>query len=211
MFTGIIENCVSVDRVDSQGTGMRIHLPAPSPDWAVEEGESVAVSGVCLTVAALFDPKTGNSVPDGTPGAQMAFDLSQETLERTWFGELGPGARVNLERAMRMNDRLSGHMVSGHVDGGASLVAIEDPGDGGFVYRFEVDENLSRYLIEKGSIGIDGISLTVVQPVGRRFDVALIPLTLDCTNLGSAEIGRRFNIEVDMVGKWIEKLLSERE
>lgn len=219
MFTGIIEGCPRVLHVEPQGTGLRVWIPAPTADWAVVEGESVASCGCCLTVVELREPlwegaeapsagtEVGERVPQGTPGATMVFDLSAETLSRTHFGGLQPGTPVNLERAMQLGERLSGHMVSGHVDGGATLVERRDSGDGGQVFSFEVDEGLERYLIEKGSVCLDGISLTVVEPVGRRFDVALIPLTLDVTNLGAAEVGQRFNVEADLVGKWIEKMI----
>lgn len=207
MFTGIIEACVPVRSVQPQGSGLRILLPAPSPDWAVSEGESIATCGCCLTVVHCQDPKTGARVPANTPGADMLFELSKETLDRTWFGSLSEGTPVNLERSMRLGDRLSGHIVSGHVDGGGELTRIEDPGDGGLLYHFRVDPKLSRYLIEKGSVGIDGISLTVCEPQAGRFFVALIPVTLAATNLGSAKVGQRFNIEADQVGKWIERLL----
>ncbi len=138
----------------------------------------------------------------------MVFDLSAETLDRTHFGQLRVGQELNVERAMLPTDRLSGHLVSGHVDGGGTLVGKRDSGDGGSVYTFEVDEGLERYLIEKGSVTLDGISLTVVEPLDRRFDVALIPVALEVTNLGRAEVGQRINVEVDLVGKWIEKLVA---
>jgi riboflavin synthase len=176
----------------------------------------VAVLGCCLTVVHVCDPvfgaKSGPEGPGGrleakTPGATMVFDLSAETLDRSTFGDLKPGARLNVERAMLLTDRLSGHLVSGHVDGGGTLVAKRDSGDGGSVYTFEVDPGLEKYLIEKGSVTLDGISLTVVEPRERQFDVALIPVTLEATNLGSAQVGQRINVEADLVGKWIEKLV----
>ena len=219
MFTGIIEGCPRLLQRQAQGTGCRLWVPAPSPEWSVVGGESVAVSGCCLTVAGLHaplhgaagppDPGTplGDPVPAGTPGATMLFELSAETLDRTHFDALAPGDRINVERAMLLTDRLSGHLVSGHVDGGATLVEIRDSGDGGQVHTFEVDPGLERYLIEKGSITLDGISLTVVEPRERRFDVALIPITLDVTSLGTSKVGQRINVEADMVGKWIEKLV----
>jgi riboflavin synthase len=219
VFTGIIEGCPTVLRSEPRGTGLRLWILAPDPEWAVVEGESVATCGCCLTVVELCEPcwrgpqsppepgsGPGERVPAGTPGATMVFDLSAETLARTHLGGLQAGDRVNLERAMCLGERLSGHLVSGHVDGGATLVQTLDSGDGGQVYTFEVDEGLERYLIEKGSVCLDGISLTVVEPRGRRFDVALIPLTLEVTNLGGAQVGQRFNVEADLVGKWIEKL-----
>jgi riboflavin synthase len=137
----------------------------------------------------------------------MIFDLSAETVARTWFGALESGLPLNLERALRLGDRLDGHMVSGHVDGLAEVAAVEDSGDGGRRFTFEVAPGLERYLIEKGSVTLDGTSLTVVEPDRRRFDVAVIPLTLERTNLGRAVVGQRVNVEADLVGKWIERLL----
>ncbi|MBI5435475.1 MAG: riboflavin synthase [Planctomycetes bacterium] len=145
---------------------------------------------------------------DGEGSAALEFDLSAETLARTWFGELAPGRLVNLERAMRLDDRLGGHLVSGHVDGVGAITRIEDSGDGGWRMGFEVPAGFERYLIEKGSVTIDGISLTVVEPRGRTFDVALIPETLTKTHLGRAQIGQRVNLEADLVGKWIERLVA---
>jgi riboflavin synthase len=138
----------------------------------------------------------------------MVFDLSAETLERTWFGDLGAGTVVNLERAMRLSDRLGGHLVSGHVDGGGTLVGTRDLGDGGREASFEVEAGLDRYLVDKGSVTLDGVSLTVCRPEGRRFAVALIPATLAITSLGSIEAGRRVNVEVDLIGKWVERFVG---
>jgi len=220
VFTGIVEGSPTLLQLERRGTGMRLWVPAPSAEWAVVEGESVAVCGCCLTVVEVCEPRTtaagppapgtpaGERLDEGTPGATMVFDLSAETLERTHFGSLAVGVRLNLERAMLLTDRLSGHLVSGHVDGGGTLVEVRDSGDGGSVYTFEVDPGLERYLIEKGSVTLDGISLTVCEPRERRFDVALIPLTLELTNLGSARVGQRVNVEADMVGKWIERLVT---
>lgn len=195
MFTGIVEGSVPVLSFESRGSGARLVLATPDiTDWDVGEGDSIAVCGACLTVAGFAD-------------GGMVFDLSSETLERTWFHGLAPGRRVNLERAMKLGERLDGHMVSGHVDGGGTVVGIEDVGDGGAELAFELDEGLEKWLIEKGSVTLDGVSLTVVEPRGRRFKVAAIPLTLELTNLGEARVGQRVNVEADLVGKWIERLL----
>ncbi len=200
MFTGIVEACVPVRAFARRAAGARLVLPAPeaclAQAWGVARGESVAVCGCCLTVAE-------------TPAADgsIAFDLSAETLERTWLGALEPGRRVNLERALRLGDRLGGHMVSGHVDGGATLVASEDVGDGGRELLFEIDAGLERWLVDKGSVTLDGVSLTVVEPRGRRFRVAAIAQTLEWTNLGDARPGQRLNVEADLVAKWIERLM----
>lgn len=230
LFTGIVESRVPIRSLLAVGSGARLILPAPAralPEagqtpggelepcaWSVARGQSIAVSGACLTVAELFEPGTTRCLPDGRPGADMAFDLSRETLERTWLASRigAPGPRhVNLERALRLGERLDGHMVSGHVDGQGHLLGIEDVGDGGREFRFEVPAGLERYLIEKGSLTIDGISLTVVRPAGREFRVALIPLTLAITSLGLASVGDAVNLEVDLVGKWIERLLAARD
>jgi len=201
MFTGLIEACVPVQSLEATGEGAKLVLPAPEPrsdlePWAVQPGESVAVCGCCLTVVEV----------DGS-GA-MSFDLSSETLERTWFHEVRPGRIANLERALRLSERLGGHLVSGHVDGVGRIVGIEDVGDGGRVFTFEVPSGLDRYLIEKGSVAIDGISLTVVQPQERRFDVAIIPETLERTNFGTSRADQLVHIEADLIGKWVEKFLG---
>ncbi len=200
MFTGLIEARVSIHSLESQGTGARLVLERPDfgPNrrpFEPEMGESIAISGCCLTLADLVE---------GRP----VFELTHETLGRTWFGEARAGEVVNVERSLTLMDRLGGHLVSGHVDGVGRLVEKSDSGDGGALYTFEVPDGFERYLIEKGSVGIDGISLTVVQPKGRRFDVALIPETLARTSLGASELGSRIHLEADMVGKWVERLVA---
>lgn len=203
MFTGLVEASVPVLAVDPRGTGLRLKVARPGagatppePAFGTEIGASVAVSGCCLTC-----------VPDA-PADALVFDVSAETLARTWFGDLEPGRLVNLERALRVGDRLDGHMVSGHVDAVGTLVAVRDSGDGGQRLTFEVPAGFERWLVDKGSVTVDGISLTVVAPVGRRFDVAVVPHTLAVTQLGAAAVGQRVNLEADLVGKWVERLLS---
>lgn len=203
MFTGIIEAAVPVLACESQGTGLRLTLGAPTSGevhgkqgaWDVGLGDSVAVSGTCLTVAAF-----------GEQG-EMIFDLSAETVDRTWFASLKPGQHLNLERALKLDARLDGHLVSGHVDGGATVVEIQASGDGGCEISFQADTGQDRYLVEKGSVTLDGVSLTVISPSDGRFHVALIPLTLELTTLGDLEVGDRVNLEADMIGKWVERLL----
>ena len=194
MFTGIVEARAQVLSFERRGGGARLVLESPAREFEAAEGDSISVSGCCLT---RVEPL----------GNELHFDLSAETLERTWFADLAPGRFVNLERALCMGDRLGGHLVSGHVDGLAEMVSITGDRDSGWTFFFEVAEGLDRYLIEKGSVTLDGISLTVVEPMGRRFSVAVIPQTFDETTLGVAEPGQRINVEVDLVGKWIEKLV----
>jgi riboflavin synthase len=192
MFTGLVEACVPLGKLTPQGAGLRISLPRPSPSFDTRPGDSVAVSGCCLTVVS----------GRGT-GGELVFDLSAETLARTWFARAAPGAQVNLERALQLGARLGGHLVSGHVDGLATLLGRRDTGDGGVELEVEVPADQARYLIEKGSVTLDGVSLTVVQPAGRRFRVALIPETLEHTSLGRARPGDVLHLEADMIGKWV--------
>jgi riboflavin synthase len=210
MFSGLIEACVPAHELERRGAGARLFVPVPAGEfgppelrepWRVAAGDSVAICGCCLTV--VEEPKDG----------VMAFDLSAETLARTWLGEVAPGRTLNLERSVRLMDRLGGHLVAGHVDGPGKLVASVDSGDGGRVMTFEVEPRLERYLFDKGSVSLDGISLTVVEPrpaqgdAGPRFDVAVIPLTLEKTNLGDMRLGQPVNVEADLIGRWVERLL----
>ncbi|MEO6708225.1 MAG: riboflavin synthase [Planctomycetota bacterium] len=200
MFTGLISHCLPCSRVERQGGGMRLALANPwRADRAdpIQAGESIAVSGCCLTVATEVD-------------GELIFDLSAETLARTWFGELEAGRPLNLERSVKLADRLGGHLVSAHVDATGELLSLADSKDGGRVLRFRAPPAVERYLIDKGSVAIDGISLTVIAPQRGEFDVAVIPTTLTATSLGFACPGQRLNLEADQVGKWIEKLLGSR-
>jgi len=179
-----------------QGSGLRLVLARPAGEaWQTRGGESVAVSGACLTALA-----------GGAPG-ELAFDLSAETLAKTWFRGLEPGRALNLERAMRLSDRLDGHLVSGHVDGVGRVLASEPSGDGGRRLRCEAPAAAAGYLVDKGSVTLDGVSLTVVAPEGARFEVALIPATLEKTTLGTARAGTALNFEADLIGKWVERFV----
>lgn len=196
MFTGLIETRSPVRRRQPRGTGLAVWIAVPG-GWEPRIGDSICISGACLSVAVL-------------ERGEMLFELSEETLTRTWLGSAEPGDEVNLERAMRLSDRLDGHLVSGHVDGLGRIVAARDSGDEGLRITVEVPEAFQRWLVEKGSVAVDGVSLTVVEPRGRLFDVAVIPITLQKTTLGSAVPGRTVNLEADPIGKWVERLLSAR-
>jgi riboflavin synthase len=192
MFTGIIEALGSVRSLD-QG---RLIVDAPvQPDWS--EGESIAVNGCCLTLLTQNLP-------------QLTFDLSPETLERTNLGSLSSGSKVNLERAMRAGDRFGGHIVQGHIDTHGKLVSIR-PEANSHVFTFEIDQKYDRYLIDKGSVTLDGISLTVVEPEKGRFDTWVIPHTLENTNLSARKAGDTVNVEIDVLAKHLEKLAFGRQ
>jgi riboflavin synthase len=216
VFTGLIQARTVVRRAEARGSGLRLVLAAPPGGIAAPRGASIAVSGVCLTLAGRERPGSAGeaggeaSFEDNfeDSAADLAFDLSAETLARTWLGRAAPGRVVNLERALRFSDRLDGHLVAGHVDGLGRLLAVEDAGDGGRRVRCEVAPELAVYLVPKGSITLDGISLTVVDPDGPRFDVAVVPETLARTSLGLARAGDEVHVEGDLVGKWVLRGLA---
>jgi riboflavin synthase len=190
MFTGIVEELGRV--VELEGARLRVRSRTAVQGSPV--GASVAVNGVCLTVVANDDES-------------LAFDLSEETLERTALGRLRPGDAVNLERPVTLTARLGGHLVQGHVDGVATVVTVT-PQEGGSTIEFVVPEELERYLVEKGSVTVDGVNLTVAAIDGSRFSVALIPHTLAVTTLGTASAGDTMNLEVDVLAKYVERLLG---
>ncbi len=210
MFTGLIEACVPLRRLEPRDAGLRITVGGPPEAWDQRLGASIAVSGACLTLVGWSDPATGAPVEGPRLGADLVFDLSAETQARTWFGRAQIGRPVNLERALLLSDRLDGHLVAGHVDGLGRVVEVADTRDGGRRIRFEVDPRLAMYLVDKGSVTLDGISLTVVDPVETSFDVAVIPQTLAWTSLGAARSGDEIHVEGDLVGKWVLRGLEER-
>ena len=197
MFTGIVQGTGLIRERKSAGGGLVLGLEAGFDLDDPEEGESIAVNGVCLTAREIS-------------GRFFLVDVSPETLSRTVLSGFGVGDRVNLERALRLADRLGGHLVSGHVDG---LGRVEDrrPAGDFTLFTFSLDPGLSRYVIEKGSIAINGVSLTVNSCVGNRFEVSIIPHTLAVTTLGELKKGDRVNLEVDIIGKYVEKLLTGGE
>ncbi|HSR06125.1 MAG TPA: riboflavin synthase [Bryobacteraceae bacterium] len=190
MFTGIIEE---LGTVVSAGTRLVIACHTVLSD--ASEGSSIAVNGVCLTALDL------------TPNS-FAADLAPETLSRTNLGDLVPGARVNLERPVTPVTRLSGHIVQGHVDATAVLTALDQLGDGNWWLKLQVPAGLDRYMVHKGSIAIDGIGLTIAALNGPELGVAIIPHTYTHTTLSQAKRGTRLNIEVDVLAKHVEKLLT---
>ena len=196
MFTGIIEATARIERVRPKGGGIRLVLATARPLAKLAIGESIAVAGACLTVTSIRDRR-------------FTVDVSPETLRRTTLGGLRPGDRVNLERSLRVGDRFGGHVVQGHVDGVGALEAITPDGDWS-LYRFRVPASLAPYLVEKGSIAIDGVSLTVFACRGNRFSVALIPHTLAVTTLGARRPGDRVNVEADVLLKHIATMLRSR-
>jgi riboflavin synthase len=194
VFTGIVGEMGSIEAISATSDGARIRLSAPGTAPGCAIGDSVAIDGCCLTVVALGD------------GA-LEFDAVAETLRRTTLGALRPGDRVNVEAAMRMGDRLGGHWVQGHVDGVGELTTIEPDGDGVRV-TFAAPKAVARYTIEKGSVCVAGVSLTVAAYDDDGFTVALIPHTRAVTTLGALAPGARVNLEADLVGKYVEKLVG---
>jgi riboflavin synthase len=196
MFTGIVEELGSVEAVERQGDAVRLTVRADTVLEDVHLGDSIAVNGCCLTVAA-------------TDGRTWTADVMQETLDKTSLGALEQGSRVNLERAVTPSTRLGGHIVQGHVDGTAS-VRRRTPSEHWEVVELDLPRDLSRYLVPKGSITVDGISLTVVEVGADWFSVSLIPETLARTTLGFRQPGDVVNLEVDVVAKYVEKMVSNR-
>ena len=194
MFTGLVAALGRVDAVAEEGPGRRFRLRWPGLGEAMVLGESVAVNGCCLTVVAA-------------EGDQFDVQLGPETLDRTNLGSKRAGDPVNLERSLRVGDRLGGHFVQGHVDATATLVDRHPDGDWHFL-AFDLDPAWLPLLVPKGSIAIDGVSLTLVAVTPTGFSVMLIPHTLDATTLGTLRPGDRVNIETDMLAKHVQKLLA---
>jgi riboflavin synthase len=194
LFTGIIEDLGTVEELKRTPKGAVLRLRTALPVARIAIGDSIAVNGACLTVVAKRR-------------ASIAMDVSAETLRRTGLGALQAGERINLERCLTLDKLLGGHMVSGHIDGVGKIVSIAPEGDSR-LFTFEVPKGLERYLVEKGSVAVDGVSLTVFAIRGRRFSVALIPHTLKMTTLGHKGPGAAINVESDMLVKYVERILA---
>jgi riboflavin synthase len=195
MFTGLVQGLGEVVAVEAADEGVRLSVRTPLAA-ELAEGDSVAVNGVCLTAT-------------GVEAERFAADVMRESLRRTSLGELGVGGTVNLELPLRATDRLGGHVVQGHVDGLGSVTETREDGFARLV-TIAASPDVLRYVVEKGSIAVDGVSLTVAELDGDSFTVSLIPETLQRTTLGGAQPGRTVNLEVDVLAKYVEKLVGAR-
>ncbi|MER6201776.1 riboflavin synthase [Streptomyces sp. NPDC001586] len=194
MFTGIVEELGEVTAVEQLEEASRFRLRGPLVTEGAKHGDSIAVNGVCLTVVETAD-------------GEFTADVMQETLNRSSLGALTTGSRVNLERPMALGGRLGGHLVQGHVDGTGEILS-RTPSEHWEIVKVALPENLSRYVVDKGSITVDGVSLTVVEAAADWFTISLIPTTLALTTLGTKQAGDPVNLEVDVLAKYVERLLA---
>ena len=196
MFTGLIEDVGKIASLRLLERAAVLTVKTKLPLRTMEPGASIAVNGTCVTVV-----RKGRG--------EFTVDISPETLKRTSLKALHAGSLVNLERPLRLNDRLGGHLVTGHVDGVATLASIEEKGDFIF-FKFRLPRRLGTFLVSKGSVAVDGISLTVNECDARQFSVAIIPFTLQHTNLRARRVGDKVNIETDLIGKYVHNLMKRR-
>lgn len=194
MFTGIIEEVGKVKQIRHGQNSAQIWVEAKTVLEGTKIGDSISVDGVCLTVTQLSS-------------SAFEADIASETLQRSGLGSLTVNASVNLERAMKLNGRFGGHIVSGHIDGVGTILKIQKS-DIAFFYEFEAPKNIIKYVIEKGSIAVDGISLTIAKVFPKGFSVSIIPHTLENTSLKNKKVGSFVNLEADIIGKYVEKLLG---
>ena len=194
MFTGLIEDVGRVRRWRAEPEGGELTFETALPGREIALGDSIAVNGCCLTVVRKA-------------GRRLTVDVSPETLKRTNLEDLREGGRINLERPLRLDDRLGGHMVTGHVDAVGQITRVEPSGDF-TVFRFRAPAPVGRLLVPKGSIAVDGISLTVNECASRSFSVAIIPFTLAHTNLQDRDVGDRVNLEADIIGKYVQQFVK---
>ncbi len=190
MFTGIVEEVGVISKITNNG--MTVKASRVLSD--VKLGDSIAVNGTCLTAVSFTD-------------SEFSVDLSPETMRRTSLSQLAEGSRVNLERALSASDRMGGHIVQGHVDGTGRITSIKPDGDS-IIFRVRVPKRLDKYIVEKGFVAVDGISLTVVKRGASSFTLAVIPYTLENTNLALLSVGDRVNLEADILAKYVESLLN---
>jgi len=196
LFTGIIEELGKVRSVELRGENARIVIDAQLVVEGTNHGDSIAVNGVCLTALDIHNDS-------------FAADVSMETLARSTLGSLKPGTPVNLERSVTPATRLGGHIVQGHVDARGQFLSVEDHGES-WTVRFAYPKEIARYLVFKGSVAVEGISLTIAALTEEYFEVAIIPKTWEVTNLSSLNVGDGVNLEVDVIGKYVERLLEFR-
>ncbi|MFI2371523.1 riboflavin synthase [Streptomyces sp. NPDC018833] len=196
MFTGIVEELGEVTAVENLGDASRFRLRGPVVTEGAKHGDSIAVNGVCLTVVETGD-------------GEFTADVMAETLKRSSLGALTTGSRVNLERPMAVGGRLGGHIVQGHVDGTGTIID-RTPSENWEIVKVSLPAELTRYVVEKGSITVDGVSLTVVEAGRDHFTISLIPTTLALTTLGTKQSGDPVNLEVDVIAKYVERLLGDR-
>jgi riboflavin synthase len=193
MFTGIIEHLGKVTQIKKQADSAVIVVDIAQMSKDVNSGDSIAINGACLTVTHI-------------KGSEVSFDVSTETLSKTTIGELKTSDRVNVESSLRIGDKLGGHFVTGHVDG-VGVINRKESDTGQCTMWFSVSKELANMMIKKGSVAVDGISLTIVDLEEKSFSVALIPYTLEETSLGFKKVGQKVNIETDMLGKWVKRIL----
>jgi riboflavin synthase len=197
MFTGIIATIGKVESVQAKGGDIRLEIATQNLDLSdVKLGDSIANNGVCLTIIAMSN-------------GSLSFDVSRESLDRTSLGAVKAGSEVNLEKALAVGDRLGGHFVSGHVDGLGKIIAKQESARS-VQFRFEVPLGLERYIVEKGSICIDGTSLTVNKTENNWFEVNIIPHTMQETIMKSYQVGTQVNLEVDLIARYLERLLPKQ-
>jgi riboflavin synthase len=194
VFTGIVEELGTIAAFEGDGDGLQLQIEAPALAPLSHVGDSINVSGCCLTVVAVR-------------GSTLAFEVVPESLRRTALGDLAPGAAVNLEDALRAGEPYGGHIVQGHVDGVGELVERREEGIGAWL-RFQAPDNVQRYLIEKGSVTVAGVSLTVAELHDDGFAVAIVPHTLQVTTIGTLAVGDFVNLEADMIARYVERLLA---
>jgi riboflavin synthase len=198
MFTGIVEELGAIRSLTPQASGARLEIGASAVLEDIHIGDSISLNGCCLTVVAI-----------DVAAQTYSADVVEESLRVTSLGGLRSGDRVNLERSVRLADRLGGHLVQGHVDGVATLVARDRVADGSLHLRFEAPPKVLRYVVYKGAVAVDGVSLTVAGVDATSFEIAVIPHTQEVTTLGFRQPGDQVNVETDVIARYVEKLLAE--